>query len=164
MTESNNIVISKDLWGKEYEIQKKDLKFRPAVYAIIIKDDKILLSKQWDGYDFPGGGIELGECIKEALIRETKEETGLIAKVGGLVACESNFFRTSEGDDFQSIRIYYLCQIIGGELSIEFLEGYEKEYAGMPEWIKLSEIDKIKFMSTADNVSILKKGIKIHES
>ena len=59
-----------DINGNLFEISVDQLSFRPSVYGVIIKDGKVLLSKQWDGYDFPGGAIEPGETIHEALIRE----------------------------------------------------------------------------------------------
>lgn len=68
--------------GKTQEVDAGDLAFRPSVYSVAIRDGKVLLSPQWDGYDFPGGGVELGEAIDEAFRREIKEETGLDAERG----------------------------------------------------------------------------------
>ncbi len=52
----------------------------PTVGALIVnKEGKILLTKshKWfDKYTLPGGHIEVGETMKEAIIREVKEETG----------------------------------------------------------------------------------------
>lgn len=55
---------------------------RNSVKAIIIMEGKIAMMyfKKHKLYDFPGGGIEDGETNIEALIREIKEETGLIIK------------------------------------------------------------------------------------
>lgn len=39
--------------------------------------------------------MEKGEILEEALIREVKEETGLIATLGGLVAINEKFFEES---------------------------------------------------------------------
>jgi len=52
---------------------------REAVRAVIIKNKKIALlkSKIYGFYKFPGGGVEKGESLYNALIRETYEETGL---------------------------------------------------------------------------------------
>ena len=53
---------------------------RHASRGIIIKDNKILLGYETkeDQYIIPGGGIENNESIEECLIREIKEETGII--------------------------------------------------------------------------------------
>lgn len=53
---------------------------RPSARCIIIRDSKIAMvySRKYDYYKFPGGGIEKGETLEEAVIRETEEETGLM--------------------------------------------------------------------------------------
>lgn len=55
-----------------------------TVLCLIHKDDKYLLQdrvkKDWKGYTLPGGHIEPGESIVDAVIREMKEETGLLIK------------------------------------------------------------------------------------
>lgn len=45
-----------------------------------VSTGKVLVQKRqknWKGYAFPGGHIELNESIQESVIREVKEETGL---------------------------------------------------------------------------------------
>lgn len=55
-----------------------------TVLCLIHKDEKYLLQnrvkKDWKGYTLPGGHIEKGESIVDAVIREMKEETGLTIK------------------------------------------------------------------------------------
>jgi len=149
-----------DFQGNKYEVNTNQLTFRPSVYGIIIRDGKILLSKQWDGYDIPGGGIDLGETVEDALVREVKEETGLNIKVGRVVTVENSFFKlpnTPHGGKYiHSILIYYLCEFVSGNLSADFLDSHEKHYADKPEWINLKNIDKIKFYNSADSIKIVK--------
>ena len=58
--------------------------FKSAVHLILIKDNKILVQKRmgtklWNGYyALPAGHIDSGENQYEALIREAKEELGII--------------------------------------------------------------------------------------
>lgn len=69
-----------------FEIDTKDytkfdsLFIRPSSRAIIIENKKIAMvySKKYDYYKFPGGGIEKNESPIDAVIRETKEEAGII--------------------------------------------------------------------------------------
>ncbi|MDQ5943424.1 MAG: 8-oxo-dGTP diphosphatase [Patescibacteria group bacterium] len=53
--------------------------YRVSVKALIIHKSKILLVKEWDDewWSFPGGGIEHGESIQDALHREIYEELGI---------------------------------------------------------------------------------------
>ena len=52
-----------------------------TVLCLIYEGDRILLQnrvkKDWQGYTFPGGHVEHGESIVDAVVREMKEETGL---------------------------------------------------------------------------------------
>lgn len=61
---------------------EKPIAIRTGVYGVAILDDQILVVKQKEGvhqgkFDLPGGGIEPGEMIEEALRREFKEEVGM---------------------------------------------------------------------------------------
>ncbi|RKV98823.1 MAG: NUDIX domain-containing protein [Candidatus Saccharimonas sp.] len=71
-------IICKDVFGNQYTVPVDELNIRVGVYAVIIEDNKILLTRQWDGYSLIGGGVEKGETIEESIIREVKEETGLV--------------------------------------------------------------------------------------
>lgn len=55
---------------------------RNSARSIIIRNSRIAMihSQKYDYYKFPGGGIEHGESPVEAMIRETREEAGLIVK------------------------------------------------------------------------------------
>ena len=150
-----------DRHGNTYSVPANELVFRPSVYAVIIKDNRIFLSKQWDGYDFPGGGIELGETAEEALIREVNEETGMDVRVGNLVTCETSFFKMhSSGQYVHSLLLYYLCDIIGGQISTALQDESEKQYMDAPEWVNLEGIDHVKFYNSVDSLAILEKAQK----
>src|SRR4249919_3771137 len=85
-------VIGNDIDGNTLEIPVDELRWRPSVYAIIIKDGKLLCSPQYNGYDVPGGSVELGETLEEALVREVREETGITAGSPKLLVCANSFF------------------------------------------------------------------------
>lgn len=149
--------------GNMTTVPVSELSFRPSVYAVIIKDGKILLSKQWDGYDFPGGGIELGESPEEALRRETWEETGAQVSIGSIIACENSFFTfTIEKRKYvHSILLFYRAEITGGELGIKNLMDYEKTFIGEPEWLPLEEVSRVKFYNSVDYLKVINLAVDL---
>ena len=142
------------------EVPAEELQFRPSVYGIIIRDNAVLLSRQWDGYDFPGGGIEKGERIGDALAREIHEETGMTARINKLVHVADDFFLTIRSKrPIQSTLLYYTCTNISGEISSEFLDGNEKTYMQAAEWIPLNRIDDIKFYNSINSPELIRKAL-----
>lgn len=143
--------------NKNYrELNVSDLSFRPSVYGILIEDKKILLSKQWDGYDFPGGGMNIDETIEETLVREFWEETGIKVKMDRLVACENVFYHSiMRNESWNWLGIYYLCHKNGGDLSIQNVDDEERKYLSMPEWIELTSVEKLKFYNNVDSLKLI---------
>lgn len=151
-----------DIEGKEYKVPAERLEWRPSVYGIVIKDDQILLSKQFgDRYDLPGGGLDLGEKPEDGVIREIKEETGIIVKNPRLLGLENSFFQGSHADNksYHSLMLYYSCEYVGGELSTDGFDEWEQQYAEMAEWISISELDNLRVASTVDYRPHVKKAL-----
>lgn len=154
-----------DIYGNLYEVDESQLKFRPSVYGVLIEDGKVLLSKQYDGYEFPGGGAELGETMKEALEREFFEETGLKVKMLEPIYSKTSFFTPAHSQKHKNEfwncpLIYFSVKKISGELSAENFDEEEKQYADMPEWIELSEIDALKYINNGVNCpGIIRKAM-----
>ena len=65
--------------GKNYD-ESIEVVYRPSARGIVIRGGKVAMihSKKYDYYKFPGGGIEEGESPLEAMIREVREESGLV--------------------------------------------------------------------------------------
>ena len=136
--------------GNNFPLNVEDLQWRPAAYGFVLKDGKLLLSKQYDGYDLPGGGIDIGETPEEAVIREIKEETGVNASNPRFLAFRNMFIKHHGVEPRQALMFYYQCDYVDGELSIDGFDEHEKVYADMPEWIPLDELANIKPASTND--------------
>lgn len=166
---NQNIITCKDVNGKECEAPIDKLQFRPSVYGILIEENKILMSRQWDGYDFPGGGIEIDETIEEALKREFHEETGIQVEPIMPIHSETDFFNPDYTDKYKGqfwncIMIYYLVKKTGGELSTENFCDTELEYADMPEWMELDKIYNSKFFNSVDSVKLIEKGSQLKKT
>jgi len=105
--------------------QKKKKRFpRVTVDAIIEENHKILLVQRGkppfvDSWALPGGHIELGEIVEDAVTREIKEETNLDVKIEKLFNVYSKPDRDPRG---HYITIVYVCsmnnkkqQVLGGD-------------------------------------------------
>ena len=84
----------------------------------IIKNDKILLIKRKNDpfkgkWALPGGFVEYGEKVEDAVKREVFEETGLETKIKKIIGVYSDPNRDPRG---HTVTIVYLLDIIGGDL------------------------------------------------
>jgi ADP-ribose pyrophosphatase YjhB (NUDIX family) len=86
--------------------------FRIGVFALIFEEGHVLLSlrRDIDWWNLPGGGMEAGETVDEAVCREVREETGLDVEVDHLVGVYSK-------PQKQEVVLTFRCRRIGGMLT-----------------------------------------------
>jgi len=110
----------------------------PTVGALIFNQrDQILLVKthKWKGkYTIPGGHVELGESLPEALEREIQEETGLELKSAKFLCYQEFIFDDCFWEKKHFVFFDFLCRI-GDE--IVTLNEEAQEYV----WVDLEDID-----------------------
>ena len=149
-----NKTVCIDLFGKEFTVATESLLWRPAVYGIVIKNNSVLLSKQYgDRYGLPGGGLNLGEDPKDGVVREVKEETGINVGNPKLIGLENSYFKTTHASTnkaYHSLLLYFACSYIGGKLSTDGFDKDERINSDLAEWIPLKNILDLKLASTVD--------------
>jgi 8-oxo-dGTP pyrophosphatase MutT (NUDIX family) len=86
---------------------------------------RVLLQQRSDNgfWNLPGGGLELGESVAEACVREVREETGLEVEVVRLIgvysAPEITTMSYPDGRVVQYVTSLFECRVIGGQLEVD---------------------------------------------
>ena len=114
-----------------------------AVNVAVLQEGKILLTKRDDFqvWCLPSGGVEDGESLAEAAIRETKEETGIDVKLTRVIGVYS---RLGGLPDVHAV--LYEAMPVGGELRIQTGETLEVDYFSfdeLPEDISFGHVKRI---------------------
>jgi 8-oxo-dGTP diphosphatase len=118
--------------------------------AVIVKDNRVLLSKRAENvhqgglWEFPGGKVEPGETIEQALIREIREELGIdVKKTRPLIKLIYHY-----PDKSVLLETLIVCQFSGRQYQIN--DCYEKqEQQGLEgqtvKWVRLNALDNYSF-------------------
>jgi len=93
-----------------------------GVGAVVIQENRVLLIRRGQPpllgeWSLPGGVLECGETLREAVAREAREETGLLIETGEMLGVYERVIR----DDERRVRYHYvlldfLCRPVGGDL------------------------------------------------
>jgi ADP-ribose pyrophosphatase YjhB (NUDIX family) len=96
----------------------------PGASAIVTDDQgRILLQRRSDNarWALPGGVMDIGESIGQAIVREVQEETGFEVKpedIVGVYSDPGHVFAYDDGEVRQQFSVCFVCRIVGGELQV----------------------------------------------
>jgi 8-oxo-dGTP diphosphatase len=128
-----------------------------GVGAIIINGPRVLLVKrahpplqaQWS---IPGGVLEVGEFVRDAAVREAREETGLIVEPGELLGVYDRVLRDPESRvQYHYVLIDFLCRPVSGEL-------LAASDAAEVRWFTREELPALNL--AADTQDVIRKGFE----
>lgn len=127
------------------------MSFYVGVHALILNEqNKVLITKRskHDNYfplawDIPGGSVDMGETVVEALIREVKEETNIVVTPIKPIYVHADLTWVP---DKQLIQIVYQCACNGGDIILDQEE--HDEY----QWVAYDDIGKFECIAFLENL------------
>lgn len=132
---------------------------RPSCHAAVMRDGYVLLVKRkhdpyqgWWG--LPGGAVELGEAVEDALTREVREETGLDVAAGEFLTLRNAIGRDGAGAiTYHYVVLFYRARVLGGTLKA----GDDAEEAG---WTPLDRLPELLVPGARQVIDLLSGGTK----
>lgn len=130
----------------------------PGVAGVVIDGNRVLLSIRGKApskgkWGLPGGAVEVGEAVREAVVREILEETGVTVKPVKLITVFDSIHR--DEDDrvrYHYILFEYLCEYVSGEVT-------PSSDAPDARWVEFNDLDSIDIMPSTKKflLKVLKK-------
>jgi 8-oxo-dGTP diphosphatase len=113
---------------------------RLTVDGVIVEEGKILLIKRGNEpykglWALPGGFVEYGETTEKAVVREVKEETGLLCNIVKLVGVYSDPDRDPRG---HTVSVVYMLKVSTGGVSAG-------DDAVKARWFPVDELPELAF-------------------
>ncbi len=126
---------------------------------MIFNEDKILLVergreplKGW--WSLPGGAVEVGEKLEDAIRREVLEETGLVVNVERMFEIFERIMRDDEGrPEYHYVLMDYVCSVAGGVL----LPGDD---VSLTRWARQDELRG--FRLTEGTLDVIERAFAVH--
>ena len=116
--------------------------------VLLIKRGHAPLKGQWS---LPGGGVETGETLEQAIAREVLEETGLTIEVGPMVEVLDRISRDADGRvEHHFVLIDFVCRPTGGILG-------GASDADDAAWVEIADIER--YEVAAVTVSVIQKAL-----
>jgi ADP-ribose pyrophosphatase YjhB (NUDIX family) len=108
--------------------------------SVVVTDQagRILLQRRTDNdlWGLPGGAMELGESIGQAVVRETREETGLDVeptRLVGIYSDPNHVIAYADGEVRQEFSICFTARLVRGEASVADDESKEVRFIAADE-------------------------------
>jgi len=114
-----------------------------AVSAAIIRDGKVLIVRRarppaLGVFTLPGGGVEAGETLHEAIIREVREETGLTIEPLGLAGYREVIGRDRDGKvERHFVILPFAARWVAGDVALN-------EELAEAQWLLPADLDGLK--------------------
>jgi 8-oxo-dGTP diphosphatase len=120
-----------------------------GVRVLLVKRAHPPIQGQWS---IPGGVLEVGEMVREAAVREAREETGLVVEPGELLGVYDRILRDPEQRvQYHYVLIDFLCRPVGGEL-LAASDAAEVRWFGREELLSLQLAE--------DTLEVIGKGFE----
>lgn len=111
-----------------------------AVSAVVVDDDRLLLVRRGPGpaggyWALPGGKVDAGETVAEAVVRELEEETELEGVCNGLVGVHEHF-----EDDVHYVILAYDVLLSSGDDPVAGSDAAEAV------WVPLADLGEVRLV------------------
>jgi len=112
-----------------------------GVGAVVVNRGRVLLVQRGTEpakgkWSLPGGLIEVGELLSDAIVREVREETGLVVEPLELIELIDRILRDGDRVRYHYVIADYLCRVVGGELMADS-DAAAARWAAPAEWGEL---------------------------
>ena len=122
---------------------KRTEKVELTVLCLIHGEEQYLLQdrvkRDWRGFTLPGGHVEPGESIVDAVVREMKEETGLTIHTPRLCGIKQFPIKESEQEDGRYLVFLFETNQFEGEIA--------SSDEGQMHWVKKEELKKVNLVN-----------------
>lgn len=128
-----------------------------GVGAVIVRDGRALIVRRGHEprqgeWSLPGGLVDLGESLVEAVAREAREETGLAIEVGAIIETFDRVHRDADGRiRFHFVIIDFVCRAPEGDA----VAGSDAEAV---RWVTGDELDT--YGVNAHAAAVIRKGLQ----
>ncbi|MGD0498345.1 MAG: NUDIX hydrolase [Bryobacteraceae bacterium] len=128
-----------------------------GVGAILLQRDRVLMvlrgKQPLEGWwSLPGGLLEIGESLADAVRREVREETGLEVRPAGVVEIFERIMRDPQGvPEYHFVLVDYLCHVVGGEVRAA-------SDARAVEWVRRRDLPKLRI--TEGTLAVIEKAFR----